>query len=120
MIRSPSSSRVEVVIALVVFLAIRASSGLRCHPPDYTVAVRDHRRRGRRLALVSALYAGLTFVMAYPFSASPGSLVLADAPDTSLSMDAGVGRLRFHPSTDPDFRRQHLHPYRIPGLLRKT
>jgi hypothetical protein len=38
----------------------------------------------RRLALVSALYAALTFVMAYPFSASPGSLVLADAPDTHL------------------------------------
>jgi hypothetical protein len=39
---------------------------------------------GRRLALVSALYAALTFVMAYPFSASLGSLVLADAPDTHL------------------------------------
>ncbi|MGH9220161.1 MAG: hypothetical protein ACRD1W_12715 [Vicinamibacterales bacterium] len=39
---------------------------------------------GRRLALVSALYAGLTFMMAYPFSASLGSLVLADAPDTHL------------------------------------
>lgn len=38
----------------------------------------------RRLALVSALYAAITFVMAYPFSASPGSLVLADAPDTHL------------------------------------
>ena len=38
----------------------------------------------RRLALVSVLYAALTFVMAYPFSASPGSLVLADAPDTHL------------------------------------
>ena len=38
----------------------------------------------RRLALVSAIYAALTFVMAYPFSASPGSLVLADAPDTHL------------------------------------
>ena len=38
----------------------------------------------RRLALVSALYAALTFVMAYPFSAAPGSLVLADAPDTHL------------------------------------
>lgn len=38
----------------------------------------------RRLILVSALYAALTFVMAYPFSASPGSLVLADLPDTHL------------------------------------
>lgn len=38
----------------------------------------------RRLALVSAIYAALTVVMAYPFSASPGSLVLADAPDTHL------------------------------------
>lgn len=38
----------------------------------------------RRLALVSALYAALTFVMAYPFSAAPGSTVLADAPDTHL------------------------------------
>jgi hypothetical protein len=34
--------------------------------------------------VVSALYAALTFVMAYPFSASPGSLVLADLPDTHL------------------------------------
>jgi hypothetical protein len=38
----------------------------------------------RELAVVSALYAALTFVMAYPFSASPGSLVLADLPDTHL------------------------------------
>ena len=38
----------------------------------------------RRLILVSAWYAALTFVMAYPFSASPGSLVLADLPDTHL------------------------------------
>ena len=38
----------------------------------------------RRLVLVSALYAALTFVMAYPFSASPATLVLADAPDTHL------------------------------------
>ena len=36
----------------------------------------------RRLVLVSALYAALTFVMAYPLSASPGSAVVADAPDT--------------------------------------
>ena len=34
--------------------------------------------------MVSALYAALTFVMAYPFSASPGSQVLADLPDTHL------------------------------------
>ncbi|HEX7282254.1 MAG TPA: hypothetical protein VF239_09380, partial [Vicinamibacterales bacterium] len=38
----------------------------------------------RRLALVSAVYAALTFVMAYPFSAAPASTVLADAPDTHL------------------------------------
>ncbi len=38
----------------------------------------------RRLILVSALFAALTFVMAYPFSASPASLVLADLPDTHL------------------------------------
>ncbi len=38
----------------------------------------------RRLALVSTIYTALTFVMAYPFSASPGSLVLADNPDTHL------------------------------------
>jgi uncharacterized membrane protein len=38
----------------------------------------------RRLALVFAAYAVLTFVMAYPFSAAPASLVLADAPDTHL------------------------------------
>ncbi|MEX2273829.1 MAG: hypothetical protein WD690_20355 [Vicinamibacterales bacterium] len=42
------------------------------------------RDEARRLILVSALYAALTFVMAYPFSASPGSLVLADLPDTHL------------------------------------
>ena len=46
----------------------------------------------RRLALVSLLYAVLTFVMAYPFSASPASQVLADLPDIhffiwSLSWD---------------------------------
>jgi hypothetical protein len=38
----------------------------------------------RRLALVSALYAAVTFVMAYPFSASPASTVVADLPDTHL------------------------------------
>jgi hypothetical protein len=38
----------------------------------------------RRLVLVSVIYTALTFVMAYPFSASPGSLVLADNPDTHL------------------------------------
>ena len=32
--------------------------------------------------VVSALYAALTFLMAYPFSASPGSQVVADLPDT--------------------------------------
>jgi hypothetical protein len=32
------------------------------------------------------MYAGLTFAMAYPFSASPGSRVIADAPDTHLYM----------------------------------
>lgn len=42
------------------------------------------RDEARRLILVSALYTALTFVMAYPFSASPGSLVLADLPDTHL------------------------------------
>lgn len=35
-------------------------------------------------AAVTLLFSALTFVMAYPFSASPGSLVLADAPDTHL------------------------------------
>lgn len=34
--------------------------------------------------MVSALYAALTFLMAYPFSASPGTQVLADLPDTHL------------------------------------
>lgn len=33
---------------------------------------------------MSAAYAALTFVMAYPFSASPGAQVLADNPDTHL------------------------------------
>jgi hypothetical protein len=40
----------------------------------------------RELGISTLLYAALTFVMAYPFSASPGSLVLADAPDTHLYM----------------------------------
>jgi hypothetical protein len=34
--------------------------------------------------LVSAAYAALTFVMAYPLSASPGATVVADAPDTHV------------------------------------
>jgi hypothetical protein len=38
----------------------------------------------RRLTLVSALYTALTFVMAYPLSASPGSMVVDDAPDTRV------------------------------------
>lgn len=38
----------------------------------------------REYATVTLLFSALTFVMAYPFSASPGSLVLADAPDTHL------------------------------------
>ena len=38
----------------------------------------------RRVILVTALYAALTFLMAYPFSASPGSQVVADLPDTHL------------------------------------
>jgi hypothetical protein len=38
----------------------------------------------RQLALVTAVYAALTFVMALPFSLSPGRLVLADVPDTHL------------------------------------
>ena len=38
----------------------------------------------RRLVLVSALYSALTFVMAYPLSASPGSTVVWDAPDTHV------------------------------------
>ena len=38
----------------------------------------------REGAAVMLVFAALTFVMAYPFSASPGSLVLADAPDTHL------------------------------------
>ena len=38
----------------------------------------------RRLGLVSALYAVLTFAMAYPLSASPGSTVVWDAPDTHV------------------------------------
>jgi hypothetical protein len=38
----------------------------------------------RRLAVVSVLYTGLTFVMAYPLSATPGSVVVSDAPDTHV------------------------------------
>jgi hypothetical protein len=38
----------------------------------------------RRLIFVSAAYAALTFVMAYPLSASPGTTVVVDAPDTHV------------------------------------
>lgn len=38
----------------------------------------------REFALAGALYAAVTFVMAYPFSLSPGSTVVADLPDTHL------------------------------------
>jgi hypothetical protein len=38
----------------------------------------------RQLALVTVTYAALTFLMALPFSLSPGQLVLADVPDTHL------------------------------------
>lgn len=38
----------------------------------------------RRLLVVSAAYAALTFVMAYPLSATPGTAVVADAPDTHV------------------------------------
>jgi len=39
---------------------------------------------GRELAIVTAAYAVLTFLMALPFSLSPGSQVVADVPDTHL------------------------------------
>lgn len=39
---------------------------------------------GRELAVVSAVFAGLTFVMALPFSLAPAGLVVADVPDTHL------------------------------------
>ncbi len=42
------------------------------------------REEAGRLALVSLAYAVITFVMAYPFAASPGSQVVADLPDTHL------------------------------------
>ena len=38
----------------------------------------------RELAVATAVYAVLTFLMALPFSLSPGSRVLADVPDTHL------------------------------------
>ena len=38
----------------------------------------------RRLLAVSAAYAALTFVMAYPLSATPGTAVVVDAPDTHV------------------------------------
>ena len=54
-------------------------------PDDYTVAqLVIIGEEARRLIFVCALYAALTFVMAYPFSASPGSQVVADLPDTHL------------------------------------
>src|SRR5688572_17058501 len=85
MMRSPSSTRLKSVIARVVFLAIRASSGLRY--PTRRLYCRSAVIIGeetRRLVLVSALYTALTFVMAYPLSASPGSTVVWDAPDTHV------------------------------------
>jgi hypothetical protein len=39
---------------------------------------------GRQLAVVTTAFAVLTFLMALPFSLSPGSLVVADVPDTHL------------------------------------
>jgi hypothetical protein len=39
---------------------------------------------GRELAAVTVAYAVLTFLMALPFSWSPGSTVVADVPDTHL------------------------------------
>jgi hypothetical protein len=39
---------------------------------------------GRELAIATAAYAALTFLMALPFSLSPGSQVVADVPDTHL------------------------------------
>lgn len=41
-------------------------------------------QEARRLAMAFALYTALTIVMAYPFSASPATQVLADNPDTHL------------------------------------
>ena len=38
----------------------------------------------RELAIVTAVYAVLTFVMALPFSLSPGSLILGDMPDAHV------------------------------------
>ena len=39
---------------------------------------------GRELVVASALYAVLTFVMALPFSLSPGSHILGDVPDAHM------------------------------------
>lgn len=41
-------------------------------------------REGRGLALATVLFVVLTFLMALPFSAAPGTRVVADAPDTHL------------------------------------
>ena len=38
----------------------------------------------RELAIVTAVYAALTFLMALPFSLSPGSLILGDMPDAHV------------------------------------
>jgi len=43
---------------------------------------RTEKKELRTLALVTAVYAALTVVMALPFSLSPGTLVVADLPDT--------------------------------------
>jgi hypothetical protein len=39
---------------------------------------------GRELAVVTGVFAVLTFVMALPFSLSPGSLILGDVPDAHM------------------------------------
>jgi hypothetical protein len=46
------------------------------------IFLRDHETR--RLVAATVAYAALTFLMALPLSASPGRLVVADAPDTHL------------------------------------
>ena len=41
---------------------------------------------GKNLAAVTFAYAAMTFVMALPFSLSPGTTILGDVPDAHMYM----------------------------------
>jgi hypothetical protein len=62
----------------------RAVAGACCRLVAPLAVAFETRSETGRVLLVSLLYAALTALMAFPFSVHPGSLVLADAPDTHL------------------------------------